>query len=79
MEKIIAQEEEIYENLLDLIGETELLLCALQAQEQGALFCAGSAEARRILFRRMENHIVQYTQDICAITRRLIQSVAAVE
>ena len=74
MDRISSQGEEIYENLLDLIGETELLLCALQAQEQGVLFCAGSAEARQILFHRIESHIVQYTQDICTITRHLIKN-----
>ena len=73
MEIATEQEVELYENLIELVGETENLICVLHAWKRGGFSCVGSEEAVQNFFHRMESHITQYTQDICGISCRLLR------
>lgn len=71
MNRILELEEELQDNLLDLAGELMVLRCLGHMHLNQQPLCAPPVQSAYL--RRASDYIQQYTQEICLLSKYLIQ------
>ncbi len=71
MNRILELEEELQDNLLDLAGELMVLRCLGQVHLSKCPISSPAVQSAYL--RRTNDYIQQYTQEICLLSKYLIQ------